>query len=221
MWRRNAHAIDLEGGANTVWQGFSQNARRGVRKAEKQGIEVEYDTTGRLLGVFEELMLLTTQRWATRTNEPVWLTRMRIRRFSPPNRWPEIIKRIGSGVAIWLARYRGEPAAALVILRGPNDQYTRGAMNKELADQTGANKLLHWLAIQDACQRGARWYQMGQSGFGDPVAFFKESLGARAHPFPEFQLERLPITFLRGVARASARRLLMMVHGAIQPFVAT
>jgi hypothetical protein len=86
-------------------------------------------------------------------------------------------------------------------------------MRKELAGPTQANKLLHWLAIQDACQRGARWYQMGRSNFdGDPVGFFKESFGARPYTFPEFYLERLPITFLTGVARASARRLLTMVH---------
>jgi hypothetical protein len=219
IWRRNAHAIDLDGGANAVWKRFSQNATRGIRKAEKQGIEVECDTTGRLLGVVEELVLLSTQRWATRNDQPVWLLRMRIRRNNPANRWPEIMKHMGGGVAIWLARYRGEPAAALVILRGPNDHYMRGAMRKEVAGPTGANKLLHWLAIQEACQRGARWYQMGQSGFeGDPVAFFKESLGARAHPFPEFQLERLPITFLTGVARASAKHVRNTVRGAIRPF---
>jgi hypothetical protein len=207
--QRNAHAIDLEGGPNAVWKRFSQSARRNIRKAEKQGLEVEFDTTGRLLGVVEELWLLSTERWATQNGMPVWLTRKRARRFK--NRWPQIAKRTDGGVAIWLARSRGEPAAAIVILRGPNDHYTRGVMRKELASPTRANVLLHWLAIQDACQRDARWYQMGQSNFGgDPVGVFKESFGARAYAFPEFHLERLPITYLTGIARASVRRILTL-----------
>jgi hypothetical protein len=216
---RNAHVIDLEGGPNAVWKRFSQSAKWSIRKAEKQNLDVECDTTGRLLGIVEELWSLSTQRWAAQSDQPVWLTRMRARRSNPRSRWPQIAKRTRGGVAIWLVRSRGEPAAAVVILRGPNDHYTRGVMRKELAGPTRANALLQWLAIQDACQRGARWYQMGQSGFGsDPVGVFKESFGARAHTFPEFHLERLPITFVTGVARASASHLLSMVRGAIQPF---
>jgi Acetyltransferase (GNAT) domain len=216
--QRNAHVIDLEGGPNAVWKRFSQSAKWSIRKAEKQSLEVECDTTGQLLGVVEELWLLSTQRWAAQSGKPVWLTRKRARRYNPESRWPQIAKRTDGGVAIWLARSRGEPAAAVVILCGPNDHYTRGAMRKELAGPTRANALLQWLAIQDACKRGARWYQMGQSGFGDdPVGVFKESFGARAYAFPEFHLERLPITYLTDVARGSAKHLITMVRGAMPP----
>ncbi len=219
--QRNAHVIDLEGGTNAVWNRLSQSARRNIRKAQKQGVEVECDTTGRLLGVFEELWLLSTQRWAAQYDEPVWLTRMRARHFNPAKRWPQIAKRTG-GVAIWLARSHGEPAAAIVILRGPNDHYTRGAMRKDLAGPTRANALLQWLAIQDACQRDVRWYHMGQSGIAsdDPVGVFKESFGARAYAFPEFQMEQLPVTYLTGLARASAKRLFTISRGAAQRLAA-
>ncbi len=211
---RNAHAVDLEGGIDAIWKRFSENARRGIRKAEKQGLEVECDTTGRLFDAFEKLWLLSTQRWAAQDDEPVWLVRLRGRRFNPRNRWRKIAERTRGGVAVWVARHHGEPVASIVILRGPNDHYTRGAMHKELAGPTRANFLLHWLAIQDACQRGARWYQMGQSGFGDQVAHFKENFGARAYAFPELRLERLPISSVissvKGIARASAKRLSVM-----------
>lgn len=203
---RNAHAIDLTGGAAAIWQRFSENAKRGVRKAEKQGLEVECDTTGRLLNTFEELWLLSTRRWATQSGEPVWRTRLRGRRINPSSRWTQLAQRTCGGVAIWVARHHGEPVAAIVILRGRNDHYTRGAMHKELAGPTRANFLLHWLAIQDACQRGALWYQMGQSGFeGDGSGHFKENFGARAYPFPELQLETIPITYVESAMRTSAK----------------
>jgi hypothetical protein len=208
---RRAHAVDLDGGTGAVWKRFSENARRGVRKAESQGLEVECDTTGRLLGVFDELWLLSVQRWAAQQGEPVWFARWRGRRLHPQNRWRQIAERTRGGVAIWVARHGSEPIAAIVVLRGPNDHYTRGAMHKELAGPSRANFLLHWLAIQDACQRGARWYQMGESGWGnDPVGRFKENFGARAYEFPEFQLERFPITRVERLTRAALKRAIVM-----------
>jgi hypothetical protein len=211
MIPRRAHAVDLDGGAGAIWKRFSENARRGVRKAEKQEVEVECDTTGRLLGVFDELWLLSVQRWAAQQGEPVWLARLRGRRLNPPNRWRQIAERTVGGIAIWVARHRGEPVAAIVVLRGRNDHYTRGAMHKELAGPSRANFLLHWLAIQDACRRGAHWYQMGQSGWGgDQVSRFKENFGARAYEFPEFRLERFPITRLSHIARAAVKRVIGM-----------
>jgi hypothetical protein len=208
---RRAHAVDLDGGTGATWKRFSQNARRCVRKAEKQGVEVECDTTCRLLGVFDELWLLSVRRWAAQQGEPVWLARLRGRRLNPLNRWRQIAERTREGVAIWVARHRGDPVAAIVVLRGPNDHYTRGAMHKELAGPSRANFLLHWLAIQDACRRGAHLYQMGQSGWGaDETGRFKENFGARGYEFPEFLLERFPISPLERIARAAVKRVIVM-----------
>jgi Acetyltransferase (GNAT) domain len=207
---RSAHAVELDGGIGAVWKRFSENARRCVRKAEKYGLEVECDTTGRLLGVFDELWLLSAERWAAKQQEPVWLGRWRGRRLNPHDRWRQMAERNPEGVAIWVARHRGEPVAAIVVLRGPNDHYTRGAMHKELAGPSRANFLLHWLAIQDACRHGARWYQMGQSGLGgDSVGRFKENFGARAYLFPELRLERIPITRWKRIARTAVRRVIV------------
>jgi hypothetical protein len=208
---RNAHAIDLDGGLDAVWKRFSDNARRGIRKAEKQGLEVECDTTGRLLGELDTLWQMSVRRWATQRHEPVWLGWLRGRRLNPESRWKQMAQRMPGGVAIWVARHQGEPVAATAILRGPNDHYTRGAMHKDLAGPTRANFLLHWLAIQDACKRGAGWYQMGQSGPpGDPVARFKENFGARAYTFPEVQLDMVPIGGVTAFPRTAAQWVLDM-----------
>ncbi len=90
---------------------------------------------------------------------------------------------------------------------------TRAEQCKELAGPTRANFLLYWLAIQDARQRGARWYRMGLSGVGgDQVTCFKENFGARDHAFPELRLQRLAITHVKAIARATAKRLFVMSH---------
>jgi hypothetical protein len=74
---RCAHVVDLDGGTGAIWKRFSENARRCIRKAERQGLEVECDTTGRLLGAFDQLWRLSAQRWAAQQREPVWLARAR------------------------------------------------------------------------------------------------------------------------------------------------
>jgi hypothetical protein len=204
--RCRAHAVNLQGGTSAIWKRFSENARRCIRKAEKQQLDVVCDTTGRLLDAFEDLWLISTQRWAAQQRDPVWLVRWFGRRLNPQKRWRQIAERLPGTVAIWIARQHGEPAAGIIILRGPNDYYTRGAMNKKLAGPSRANFLLHWLAIQDACQRGARWYQMGESGKADnPVSHFKENFGAFAYEYPTLRLDRLPATRLYRNARAASK----------------
>src|SRR5436190_198136 len=56
------HVLDLDGGFERVWsERFESSTRRAVRKAEKAGLELESDTTGRLVEVCHELYL----RWLT------------------------------------------------------------------------------------------------------------------------------------------------------------
>jgi Acetyltransferase (GNAT) domain len=150
---RRAHVVDLDGGTGAIWKRFSENARRCVRKAEKQTLEVECDTTGRLLGVFHKLLDLSTRRWAAQDGKPAWFVRWRTHHANPSSRWRQIIKRVMGGAAIWVAYHRGEPAAAIIVLQGPSDHYIRGAMDHEIAAPTRAAFLLQWLAIQDAFEK--------------------------------------------------------------------
>jgi len=208
---RRAHAINLNGGTGTVWKRFSENARRGVRTAEKQGVEVECDTTGRLLGVFNELWLLSVQRWAAQQGEPVWFARLRGHRLNSRDRWRQIAERTMGGVAIWVARHRGEPVAAIVVLRGPND-HLHARSDAQTAGRSEPCEFPAALARHPGrLPAGCQLVPMGQSGWGsDPVGRFKENFGARAYEFPELRLERFPISRLNRTARAAVKRLIVM-----------
>jgi lipid II:glycine glycyltransferase (peptidoglycan interpeptide bridge formation enzyme) len=139
------------------------------------------------------------------------------RRQNPKTRWKQIAERAAGAAAIWIAYHSGQPVAGIVVLRGPNDHYMRGAMDKDLAGPTRANFLLHWLAIQDAYQRGARWYQMGKSGSsGGELSRFKENFGARSYEFPEIRLERVPVTRLDRAVRGAAKRLIGSRDGSFR-----
>lgn len=203
---RRAHVLDLEGGWERVWQKrINSGTRRKVRKAERVGVEVEGDTTGRLLGVFYKLFLLSVERWAEQQHEPVWLAHWRAQQRDPLRKLEYLARHLGSQFKVWVAWHDGHAVAASVVLLGTNADYALGAMDKERAGPVYANYLLHQRAIKDACRLGCHHYHMGESGESEGIAHFKERFGARAYPYSEYRLERLPLSRidrgLRGIVK--------------------
>jgi GNAT acetyltransferase-like protein len=205
---RRAHVLDLSDGAEGAWRGCRKRARHGVRKAERRGVEVECDTTGRLVPVFHRLLQLSIERWAAQQHEPLPLARWRGRRRDPLQKFERLAAALGEGMRVWVAWKDGEPAASSIVLQGANASYTRGAMDKALAGPTSANDLLQWLAIEDACRSGCRWYHLGESGRSRGLAEFKEKWGARPVPYSEYRFERLPLTRADGLGRGMVKRAL-------------
>jgi hypothetical protein len=206
---RLAHVLDLDGGFPTVWdQRFAGSARTAVRKAERAGLTVECDTTGRRTDVFYELFERSLDRWARQQHEPRLLARWRGHRRDPLHKLQLIAEHLAGRCHLWIASRAGEPAAAILVLQGANASYTRGAMDKEIAGPTRANYLLHQLAIEQACEAGCRHYHMGESGDSASLAQFKTRFGARPYPYADYHLERLPLTTADRQARAAVKRVL-------------
>lgn len=112
---RFAHVLDLDGGFETVWrERFRQTARRNVRKANKQGIEIERDSSGRLIPVYQALLERSVERWAAGSREPHWLARVRTRQADPPGKFEHLAEALGDRMVTMVAWYRGEPAAAVL-----------------------------------------------------------------------------------------------------------
>jgi CelD/BcsL family acetyltransferase involved in cellulose biosynthesis len=205
---RLTQTVELDGGFQEVWDHrFSKRVRRNSRKAEKLGLSVEHDDTGRLVPVFDALYRASVDRWAQRQNEPPRLAQWRARRRDPPAKFASVADRFGPGCRVWVARRDGEPVAAIIVLsHGENATYWRGAMDDDLARGTGANELLHHLAIEHACAAGRRHYHMGDSAPGSSLADFKHGFGAEDHPHTAYRLERLPLTAAEHAARNAVKR---------------
>lgn len=201
--RLQCHVLNLAGGFATVWQDkFRGTARTAIRKAERSGLDIDVDRSGRLLLEFLDLYAESIKRWAAMQNEPAWLTRWRMDRSIPPRTLSSVAEHFGSDCAIWMARSKGRPVAAIMVLsRGTYAKYWRGAMHKELAGPVRANELLHRLAIEEACRDGYRFYDMGLSRPGSPVAAFKEKLGAVLRVAYTLRIERLPVDTAGRVSR--------------------
>ena len=206
---RRAHVLDLEGGYERVWkERFSSKGRNHIRRAEKSGLVVELDTTGRLVEVFYELFLRSVDRWAAQQHEPRMLARWRAHHRDPPAKLAQLISALRGGGRLWVAWADGRPAAAILVLQGANAHYTRGAMDLDIARPTRANYLLQARAIEDACQAGCRSYHMGETGDSTALAHFKENVGGRPHPYAEYVVERLPLTSMDRAARTAAKRVM-------------
>lgn len=203
---RRAHVLDLEGGFDHVWQKrFAANTRNKVRRAERSGLIVECDTSGRLMPVFYKLFRRSVDRWAEQQHEPRWLAHQRAEQRDPLSKLVHIARHLGEVCRVWVAWHGDRPAAAILVMVGQNADYMMGAMDKELAAPTNANDLLHKCAIEDACSAGCRFYHMGESGESAGIAAFKERLGARPYLYNEYRFERLPLSRidrgLRGIVK--------------------
>ncbi len=207
---RGSHVLDLAGGFSEVWSHrFRGTARTAVRKAERSGLEVEVDRSGQALQVFSDLYERSIHRWAAMQHEPVALTRWRTIRATPPRMLAAVSQQFGKDCEIWVARAKGVPVAASIVLRsGPNAKYWRGAMDKDLATPVRANEYLHSRAIEEACRDGYLSYEMGRTRPGSPLAAFKEKLGATLQPGYMLRTERLPLDAARGLARNAVKSLI-------------
>jgi hypothetical protein len=204
---RLAHVLDLADGFATVWaKRFTGEARTAVRKAERAGLTVQCDTSGALIPVFYDLFRRSLDRWADQQHEPRALAQWRGRRRDPLAKFQQIARAMPGACHVWVAWHQGRPAASILVLQGRNAHYTRGAMDKEVAGPTRANDLLQRLAIEEACRAGCGRYHMGESGASAELAQFKTRFGARAYPYAEYHLERLPISRLDRALRAAVKR---------------
>lgn len=205
---RRAHVIDLDGGEEAVWARFRSQSRRGVRKATRSGVEIEVDTTGRLIPVFLGLQAIAVERWATQQNEPLLLARWRARRRDTLASLSRMAAHLGEACRVWVARHEGRPVAGAIVLVGQNASDTKAAMDHTVAPQLRANDLLQWSALQDAIAAGCHRYHMGESGSNQGLATYKERFGAYPVDYGEYRFERLPITRADRLARDAVKRLI-------------
>jgi Acetyltransferase (GNAT) domain len=203
---RVAHLIDLGGGFDHVWSKLAQkSSRRGARHAEREGVTVECDNTGRLIPEFYGLHCQAVNRWSHLQHEPEWMALRRHRRNDPPEKFDAIAHCLGERCQVWVARIGRTPIASMIVLQGNNAYDFRAAMNEDYTSYR-ANDLLLRLAISDACRAGCGFYYLGDSGHSVTLARFKERFGARPYDYAEYLLERLPIsTAERSLKRAVKR----------------
>ncbi len=202
---KRAHVLDLSPGIEALRAAMHPSARRALRKAEKAGLRVECEASGRLLEDYYHLYERSLERWATTSHEPVWLARWRGRRRDSLAKLETMAECLGDRFRLYLAYVDDVPAAGQIVLFGNAAHDTRGAMDKGLASPTRANFLIQWRAIEDAAAAGCRVLHLGESGSSVSLARYKEHYGARSVEYCDLRVERLPVTRVDRALRSAVK----------------
>jgi hypothetical protein len=204
-----AQTVDLGNGFDAVWSRVAPTVRSHARKAERRGVSVERDDTGRLMPVFDALYRKSVDRWAQQQHEPLWLARWRARHRDPPQKFATVADRLDGACRVWVAWRQGEAIAAIVVLvHNGNATMWRSAMDKEAARGTGATELLHRMAISEACTESRRFYHLGDSAPSSALARNKRGFGAVDVHYWGYRFERVPLTAVDRFVRTQAKRLI-------------
>jgi hypothetical protein len=211
---RMAQTVFLDGGFDAVWRTrFRSDTRTRVRRAERAGVVVECDESGRLVPIFQDLYAKSVARWARQAGHPVAPARWRAAWREPNRKLATVAAMLRANCRVYVAFAGGKPAAAIVVLFGTTTAaYWRGAMDEDLAGRTYANYLLHRTAIEDAAAAGCVAYHMGDSAPGSSLALFKSRFGAVEQHYASYGIERVPITPLVERAHRGIRRTLELGH---------
>jgi CelD/BcsL family acetyltransferase involved in cellulose biosynthesis len=184
-WRTGAdavvHVLDLADGLDAARKRFSRSqVIRNISRAEREGVVVRRAQTRADLEAFYALHGRTRRRQGV----PV-----QPRRFFDTI-WDDLV---GSGLAFILladAGPRTAVAGALFLAWGGTTIYKFGASDPESWPQR-PNHLIFWTAIQEACARGDRRFDLGRTDIGnDGLRAFKAGWGATERPLVYSRLER-------------------------------
>jgi hypothetical protein len=207
--------IDIDVGFERVWgERFDRKVRKNVRKAERAGLVVESDSSGRFMPEFHDLYLGWISRRADEHGLPKSLM---LQRAEPLRKYQAVAEKLGSACRVWIAHLNKEPVAGLItLIHGVYANNWRGYSNKELSAPVAANDLLLRIAIEHACNAGCQYYNMGWSATAS-IAAFKRSFGAVPRQFPVYTFDRIPLTQVEGLRKGLTRSVKRLLSPGAKP----
>jgi hypothetical protein len=204
---RRVEVIDTPGGFEQLrTQGFHRDVQRSMRKAMRSGVEVERDTTGRLVPEFYQIYLAWVDRWIPHSGLPPALARYSAIRQEPLQKFQIVAAAMGDMCRVFVARHEGRVVASCItFVYGQHGIGWRSYSIKELARPVGANTCVQVAAIEDACAAGVTSFDAGQSGGVAELQHFKQSMGASPHEVIDLLVEPQLVTRARE-AKDSAKQ---------------
>ncbi|MGD1888826.1 MAG: lipid II:glycine glycyltransferase FemX [Cohaesibacteraceae bacterium] len=192
--------VSLEGGQEAVKASLSQKWRYNLKKALKNGLTVDWETTSGGLSTFYDLYEQMVERKHFWDQSPIDTLETLITRASTPLR-PEIV----------LVRKDGEPVAGAVIdMSGERAIYLFGASSRA-ALPLRAGYLMQWAVIERlTAMPQLRWYDLGGAdSAGSSLHQFKRGLagknGVISDQPPMYVCAGSPLAFVLGHGALAAR----------------
>ncbi|HVO77221.1 MAG TPA: GNAT family N-acetyltransferase [Candidatus Bathyarchaeia archaeon] len=177
--------VPLETGFDSVWRAWSSKRRQLARRGEEAGLIVRLLEGEDDVKRFHRIYLEESRSWGGVHPYPERL-------------FLELFARRERGALFWGAFLGGELLGAHIDLYfGEMAQAWQGG-STERAGRFEAGALLLKSAMEEACRRGCKVFNLGSSGGNRGIVFFKESLGGREHRYPVVTVGKGLMRFLRG-----------------------
>ncbi len=185
--------IDVSTGPEAVWRGMSSSRRKGIRRAEREGITV------RRVALFHEV------------EECHRLFELTYRRARLPLFDVSLFRAAATvlvdRVRFYLAEREGEALAARALLLTEHTMYDWFAGSTEAGEGVRANELIVWEALQEACRLGLQRFDFGGGGHPNrPYGprEFKRRFGGSRIEYQRFVIRHAPV---RSALISAARKL--------------
>ena len=145
----NVYKVYLGKNVEELWKRIAHNKRRNIKKAQSQGVNVICSESCDDLASFYEMHVLAGKRAGFAPH--------------PFNYFSSFLKVFGSSgrAKVFLALYEGRPVAGVFVVFHGDTAYALGAGSREEVWQVRPNDVLHWKAMEWACNNGFSYYHMG------------------------------------------------------------
>jgi hypothetical protein len=177
--------VPLERGFEEVWKGWSSKRRQLVRRGEDAGVVVRPLESEREVRKFHRVYVEESSAWGGVHPYPEKL-------------FLELFRRRAQGAVIWGGFLDRELLGGHIdFYFGEMAQAWQGGMTARAAEfETGA--ILIKSAMEEACRRGCRIFNLGSSGGNRGILFFKESFGAHEYRYPVITVRKRWWALARG-----------------------
>ncbi|MDD4858063.1 MAG: GNAT family N-acetyltransferase [Candidatus Krumholzibacteria bacterium] len=163
--------VSIDRGFDEVWKKWSSKRRQLVRRGEEAGVAVRSLETEEEVRDFHRIYIEESRSWGGVHPYPERL-------------FLELFRRRAQGAVLLGAFLNGALLGGHIdFYFGEMAQAWQGGMTKR-AGEFEAGAILIRSAIEEACRRGCRLFNLGSSGGNRGILFFKESLGAREYRYP-------------------------------------
>jgi len=145
----NVYKVSLDGDVEDLWKRIAHNKRRNIKKAQKHGVEVICSQSHDDLASFYKMHVISGKR-AGFIPQP----------FTYFDSFLKVFRALGKA-KVFLALFDGKPVAGVFVVIHGNTAYALGAGSYEEGWHVRSNDILHWKAMEWACNEGLSYYHMG------------------------------------------------------------
>jgi lipid II:glycine glycyltransferase (peptidoglycan interpeptide bridge formation enzyme) len=144
----NDYVVNLEEGAQKLWKSIDHNKRRNIKKAMKEGVEIVQSHSHEGLKTFISMYEATAKRRGFSTYPPSWFEAI----------WKTFKPELSN---VFLAYWKGKSVSGVYIVIHGKIVYALSAGSRTEGWEVRPNDILHWKAMEWACQNGYSKYDMG------------------------------------------------------------